>query len=150
VTQIVIVPARTLDAGRLADMMGAANGRLDWLPKLYSGAEEIVMISGMIDAGWVRVAYVDDVLGGFIARKGTEIHGLCVAPAKEGTGVARKLVANAKRKAKMLGLWSYQANTRATRFYQKAGFKEITRTDGAGNDAYLPDIRFEWTRDNVV
>jgi len=149
VTQIVIVPARTLDAGRLADMMGAANGQLEWLPKLYSGAEEIVMVGDMIDAGWVRAAYADDVLAGFIARKGTEIHGLCVAPAMEGTGVARKLVANAKRKAKMLGLWSYQANTRATRFYQKAGFKEITRTDGAGNDAHLPDIRFEWKRDDT-
>jgi GNAT superfamily N-acetyltransferase len=144
---IMIRPARSLDAGKLADMMGAANARLEWLPNLYTGAEEIMMVSDMIDAGWVRTAYADDMLAGFIARKGTEIHGLCVLPSHEGTGIARKLVANAKRNAKNLGLWSYQANERATRFYHQAGFAEITRTDGAGNDARLPDIRFEWLRE---
>ncbi|MEP5031761.1 MAG: hypothetical protein ABJR02_13925, partial [Marinomonas sp.] len=77
-SDVIIQPARTLDAGRLADMMGAANGQLEWLPKLYSGAEEIMMVSDMIAAGWVRTAHVDDTLVGFIARKGTEIHGLCV------------------------------------------------------------------------
>lgn len=143
---ITIRPARSLDAGKLADMMGAANARLEWLPNLYSGAEEIMMVSDMIDAGWVRAAYVDDMLAGFIVRKENEINGLCVLPSHEGTGVARKLVANAKQNAKNLGLWSYQANERATRFYLKAGFMEITRTDGAGNDAHLPDIRFEWLR----
>jgi GNAT superfamily N-acetyltransferase len=144
---ITIHPARSLDAGKLADMMAAANGQLEWLPNLYTGAEEIMMVGDMIEAGWVRAAYVDDMLAGFIARKGTEIHGLCVLPSHEGMGIARKLVANAKRNAKNLGLWSYQANDRATRFYHKAGFSEITRTDGAGNDALLPDIRFEWRKD---
>jgi GNAT superfamily N-acetyltransferase len=149
VSEVIIQSARSLDAGRLADMMAAANGQLEWLPKLFSGAEEIMMVSDMIDAGWVRTAYVDDLLAGFIARKGTEIHGLCVLPSMEGTGVARKLVANAKRNAKKLGLWSYEANTRASRFYEKAGFVEMSRTDGAGNEAHLPDIRFEWHRDDT-
>ncbi|MCX7567552.1 GNAT family N-acetyltransferase [Sulfitobacter sp. F26169L] len=145
---VTIRPARTLDAGKLADIMGAANAQLGWLPKLYSGAEEIMLVGDMIAAGWVRTAYVDDALAGFIARKGTEIHGLYLRPHLQGQGVARKLITDAQRNANNLGLWSYQANERATRFYGKAGFGEISRTDGEGNDAKLPDIRFEWQREN--
>ncbi|WP_299028641.1 GNAT family N-acetyltransferase [uncultured Sulfitobacter sp.] len=144
---IMIRPARTLDAGKLADMMGAANAQLEWLPKLYSGAEEIMLVGDMIGAGWVRTAYLDDVLAGFIARKGTEIHGLCVQPQLQGRGIARRLMVDAQRNAKKLGLWSYQANDRATDFYLKAGFAEVIRTEGDDNDAKLPDIRFEWHRD---
>lgn len=144
---VMIRPARTLDAGKLAEMMGAANAQLSWLPKLYTGAEEIMLVGDMIAAGWVRTAYLDDAMAGFIARKGTEIHGLCLQPHLQGKGIARKLMVDAQRNAKKLGLWSYEANDRATRFYLKAGFREITRTDGAGNDAHLPDIRFEWLRE---
>jgi len=148
VSTIIIRPARTLDAGKLADIMGTANARLQWLPKLYSGAEEIMLVGDMIQAGWVRTAYVDDVLAGFIARKGTEIHALYLQPHLQGQGVARKLITDAQRNAKKLGLWSYEANERATRFYGKAGFVDAARTNGESNEARLPDIRFEWLREN--
>lgn len=148
-SDVIIRPARTLDAGKLAGIMGSANARLDWMPKLYSGAEEIMLVGDMIEAGWVRAACVDDVVAGFVARKGTEIHGLYLRPHMQGKGVARTLMNDAQRNAKKLGLWSYVANDRATRFYGKAGFAEVTRTDGAGNDARLPDIRFEWHREMV-
>lgn len=144
---VIIRPARTLDTGKLADILAAANGQFDWLPALYSSAEEIMLIGDMIESGWVRVAYVDDVAVGWIARKGTEIHALCLRPDMQGKGVARALMRDAQRLAKKLGLWSYQANDHATEFYGKAGFVEIERTDGAGNDAKLPDIRFEWRKD---
>lgn len=144
---VVIRPAGTAGAGRLGEILAAANAQFDWLPKLYSSAEEIMLIGDMIDRGWVRVAYMDDVIVGWIARKGTEIHALCLRPDMQGHGIGRALMRDAQRNAKVLGLWSYQANTNATRFYEKAGFIEIERTDGAGNDARLPDIRFEWQRE---
>jgi len=50
---------------------------------------------------------------------------------------------------KKLGVWSYQNNERASHFYERAGFVEVIRTDGEGNDAHLPDIRYEWYRENV-
>ena len=146
---VIIRPAGTMGPAKLADILAAANAQFEWLPKLYSSAEEIMLIAQMIDMGWVRVAYLDDVIVGWIARKGTEIHALCLRPEVQGQGVGRSLMRDAQRNAKKLGLWSYQANDRATYFYAQAGFAEITRTDGAGNDAYLPDIRYEWHREDV-
>ncbi len=144
---VQIRSAGSMGPSKLADILAAANAQLEWLPKLYSSAEEIMLIGDMIDSGWVRVAWSDDVIVGWIARKGTEIHALCLRPDMQGQGIARALMDDAKRNAKKLGLWSYQANDRATRFYEAAGFAAIEHTDGAGNDAHLPDIRFEWYRD---
>lgn len=144
---VIIRPARPLDAGKLADILAAANAELEWLPQIFTSAEEINLIGDMIEANWVRIAYVDGDTAGFIARKGTEIHALCLRPDMQGKGVGRALMRDAQRNAKKLGLWSYEANERASRYYEKAGFVEVRRTDGAGNEARLPDIRFEWHRD---
>ena len=46
----------------------------------------------------------------------------------------------------LLLLRSGQANLRASRFYRAAGFIEVARSDGAGNDFGLPDVRFEWMK----
>ncbi|MEQ6248675.1 GNAT family N-acetyltransferase [Sulfitobacter sp. HNIBRBA3233] len=148
-TAIALRPARPLDAGRLGAIMAEANGRLDWLPKLYSGAEIIGMIGDMIDAGWVYVALAEGQAAGFLARRGAEVHGLYLRPHLQGRGIARTLMQHAQAQAPALGLWSYERNARATRFYRKAGFREITRSDGATNDARLPDIRFEWQREGT-
>ena len=144
---VLIRPAGSMGPSKLADILAAANAQLDWLPELYSSAEEIKLIGDMIDAGWVRVAYLDGEIVGWIGRKGTEIYALCLRPDMQGKGIARALMNDAKRNAKKLTLWSYQANDRATRFYEKAEFVAIQHTDGAGNDAHLPDIRFEWLRE---
>lgn len=144
---VLIRPAGGMGPSKLADILAAANAQLEWLPQLYSSAEEIKLIGDMIEAGWVRVAYLDGAIVGWIGRKGTEIHALCLRPDMQGQGIARALMDDAKRNAKKLGLYSYQANDRATRFYEAAGFVGVEYTDGTGNDAGLPDIRFEWTRE---
>lgn len=141
--------ARALDAGTVGGIMAAANARLDWMPRLYSGAEVISFAGAMIDAGWVRVAHLDDQIVGFLARQCAEVHGLFLRPDLQGRGIARALMAEAQGEAPELGLWSFQQNARASRFYRKAGFHEVTRTDGHSNDARLPDIRFEWHKEST-
>ncbi len=148
-TAVHLRAAHPLDAGKLAEIMAQANARLGWLPKLYSGAQEIMFAGELIDAGWVRVAETDDETAGFMARRGDEIHALYLRPHLQGRGIARALMQEAQREADMLGLWSYEQNARAARFYRKAGFREVARSDGAGNDAHLPDIRFEWRRETA-
>ncbi|AXI48774.1 N-acetyltransferase [Sulfitobacter sp. SK012] len=127
--------------------MGQANDRLVWLPRSFSGAQDIMFAGDMIDTGWVRVARVEGAVVGFLARCGAEVHGLYLLPQMQGRGIARALMTEAQRTCDTLGLWSYEANSRASRFYRKAGFVEVSRSAGATNDVGLPDIRFEWQRE---
>jgi GNAT superfamily N-acetyltransferase len=147
--EIWLAPARVLDAGRLGALMGETNRRLPWLPKVHSGAEDIAHIGRMIDAGWVTVAHGEDGILGFLARDGQVIHALYLRSEMQGRGIARRLMEAAKQETDRLELRSYEANARAKRFYRKAGFREVGRSDGAGNDAGLPDIRFEWQREKT-
>lgn len=141
--------ARPLDAGTIGAILVAANGRLSWMPQLYTGAQAIGFAGDMIEAGWVRLAECDGAPCGFLARNGAEVHGLYLWPAVQGRGIARALMQDAQWHCESLGLWSFAANDRASRFYRKAGFCEVARSDGTANDARLPDIRFEWHRESV-
>ena len=43
-----------------------------------------------------------------------------------------------------LGLWVFQSNDRAQRFYAARGFVEVERTDGRDNEEREPDVRMVW------
>jgi GNAT superfamily N-acetyltransferase len=73
------------------------------------------------------------------------IEQLYVAPDRLGEGIGRRLLDHAKARAEgSLELWTFQANDRARRFYERNAFAEVERTDGAGNEAEAPDIRYRW------
>lgn len=143
---ITISQARTLDAGAVGHILSASNDMMPWLPRLHSAAEEIMYAGDMIEAGWVRVAKKSGKVVGFIARWEEEVHALYVLPDAQDSGVGTSLLDDAKAETNKLALWSYQANSSATRFYGLRGFTETARTDGSENDVGLPDIRFEWTK----
>ena len=85
---------------------------------------------------------------GFLARDGAELTRFMCSRCVQGTGRRAAACCNdAKRARQDLGLWTFQANAGAARFISKHGFVEVRRTDGAGNDEGLPDIRFEWQRE---
>ena len=145
-TDVIISPARSLDAGAIGHILSRTNEQMPWLPQMHSAAEEIKYAGDMIEAEWVRVAKLDGKVVGFIARHDDQIHALYVLPDAQDNGVGTALLSDAKESCDHLRLWSYQANHSATRFYGLRGFIETERTDGAENDAGLPDIRFEWSR----
>ena len=71
---------------------------------------------------------------------------LYVRPDRQGRGTGDRLVALAKRRQPAgLQLWTFQANARAQRFYERRGFVAVERTDGAGNEERAPDVRYAWT-----
>ncbi len=144
--EITITPARSLDAGAIGDILSATNDQMPWLPRVHTAAEEIKYAGDMIDAGWVRVAKLEGRVVGFIARHEEEIYALYVLPEVQDRGVGTALLEDAKASCDKLGLWSYEANGVATHFYGLRGFEETARTDGSGNEAGLPDIRFEWQK----
>ena len=141
-----ISPARILDAGSVGRILSENNDLMPWLQRVHTAAEEIMYAEQMIDAGWVSVARKEGRIVGFLARWDNEIVALYVLPEHHDTGVGTALIDAAKENCGHLGLWSYQANAGASRFYDLRGFREVARTDGSSNDVGLPDIRYEWTQ----
>ena len=138
-------PATPLDAGRVGAIMSAWIEETPWVPALHTRAEDIAFAGKMIDRCWLTVAENDAVLG-YLAREGEEVHALYIDPNARGQGIGTKLVTHAMQNSDTLRLWTFVANTGAQRFYERLGFFETHRTDGAANDERLPDIHYEWKR----
>jgi GNAT superfamily N-acetyltransferase len=102
------------------------------------------VVIGRLEA-WVAVT-ADDTVVGIMALEGTEIDQLYLDPRWRGCGIGDRLIAHAKsRRPSGLGLWTFQVNGPARRFYERHGFVEVARTDGSGNEEAEPDVRLEWT-----
>ena len=144
-----IDPARPLDAGGIGAILSNATDAAAWLPRLYSRAEELKFVGEMIDAGWVQVVRRQDQIAGFLAQAGSEVHCLYLTRDEQRQGLGRALLDKAKATEAHLGLWVYQDNIDAQRFYKSMGFVEVSRTNGTANDAGLPDIRYEWRKEAV-
>jgi GNAT superfamily N-acetyltransferase len=75
------------------------------------------------------------------------IEQLYVAPDRLRRGIGRALLDHAKaRAAGGLSLYTFQANARARRFYERNGFTAEWLGDGSANEEGQPDVRYVWTR----
>lgn len=73
------------------------------------------------------------------------VHSLYVAPGLTGQGIGTVLLDLAKsRRPAGLGLWVFETNTGARRFYERHGFVVLRRTDGADNEERRPDLELAW------
>ena len=143
-TPLTIRPARTTDAGRVGEILSGFIDDTPWMPRIHTRAEDLGFAGMLIDKGWVEVAETAAGVVGFIARQADEVHALYVAAPQQGQGVGSALLKAAFAQSDSLSLWTFQANHRAQAFYLNHGFVEVDRTDGAGNDEGLPDIRYTW------
>ena len=143
---VELAAARVLDAGAVGSILSDSIEELDWMPRLHTRAEDISFAAEMIDQGWVTVARKQNTLCGFLALRGGEVLSLYVDAKARSQGVGQTLLNAAKSDADCLTLWTFAANEGAQRFYTRAGFVEMERGDGSGNEEGLPDIRFEWKR----
>ena len=150
----MIRPAHPTDAGAVAAILSQFIDTTDWMPRLYTRAEELSFAGLMVDRGWVHVAEPEGAgIAGFLALDAGFVHALYVAQHRRGQGLGQRLLDHAKAAAPRLELHTFQANTGAQRFYARAGFREAGRGDGRGqgsvNDEGLPDIRLIWERDRT-
>lgn len=139
--------ARPMDAGAVGTILSEFVDATDWLPRIHSRAEDLAHAGEMIARGWVTVAEHAGKIVGFSACNGDELNALYVAKPARGRGVGTQLLTHLQTQAPRLVLWTFQANLRAQNFYRRHGFDEVLRTDGAGNDEKLPDIRFKWRKE---
>ncbi len=144
----VIRPARSTDAGKLGAILSEAVRAHTWKPRLHTGAEDIAHMGDLIDRGWVRVCESDGVVAGFLALDGTSVQSLYVSIAEQGKGIGGALLVQAQEGQERLELWTFQAKEDAQRFYRAHGFTAAERTEGAGNEEGLPDVRFTWVKSN--
>ena len=141
--------ARPTDAGRVGAILSAFIDDTAWMPRLHSRAEDLSFAGTMIERGWVRVALCAGRVEGFLARDGSEVHALYVDPAARRRGLGRRLLAEAQAAEARLTLSTFVANRAARAFYAWAGFREVARGDGSGNDEGLPDIHLAWHADRA-
>ena len=144
---IYLRPARSTDAGGVGAIFSEFAETTDWMPQLHTGAEDIAHAGALIERGWVTVAVRERAIIGFIACDGAEIHALYVARRERGHGIGTDVLVEVCAQAQKLNLWTFQANVRAVRFYERHGFAEVARTDGATTDEKLPDVQYEWQRE---
>lgn len=129
------------DAAWCARVLGDWVRETGWMPVLHTRAEDRAFVAGLIARAEVFVA-----AGGFLARDGDVMLALYLAPAARGRGLGKALLDRAKEGRDALSLWAFAQNEGALRFYAREGFAEAERTDGAGNDERLPDVRLVWRR----
>ena len=147
---VTLRPARTTDAGRIGEILHGFAREHEWMPELHSCAETIAFCGRMIDQDWVTVAETDSGVVGFLALNAPEIHSLYLSPKARGQGIGQRLLQHAKSRCAQLSLFAFQANQSARRFYERNGFAEVARTDGAQNDENLPDIEYVWHREGAI
>ena len=117
-----------------------------WMPRIHTREQDQTYGSWLIEVTDVSVARHQGAVIGFLSRQERDIQALYLAPTARGQGVERGLLEMAKEQSESLGLWTFQANMRARRFYAQNGFVEDQLTDGQGNDEKLPDVHMSWVR----
>ncbi|UUV06791.1 GNAT family N-acetyltransferase [Ruegeria sp. YS9] len=147
---VLLRPARPTDAGTIGTILHGFARENDWMPELHSCAETIAFCGRMIDQEWVTVAETEAGVVGFLALDGREIHSLYLDVSVRGRGIGQQLLDHAKSARSELSLYAFQDNARACRFYERNGFAEVARSDGADNDENLPDILFVWRSEGVI
>lgn len=141
-----IIQATRKHSGILAKILSDWKDEMDWLPDLHTRSEDQRFLNYLIDSHNVTIAKNWRGVLGFLARDKESVHSLYLAQAARGRGIGKMLLDDAKQKVARLELWAFQQNTRAIAFYTREGFTEVERTDGAGNDEKLPDVRMVWNK----
>ncbi|MER6345642.1 GNAT family N-acetyltransferase [Streptomyces sp. NPDC001595] len=94
---------------------------------------------------WVAEAAGGAGVVGLMVLDEAELSQLYLAPDWRGLGLGDRFVALAKeRRPQGLGLWTFQVNAPAHRFYERHGFVAVERTDGRANEEREPDVRYVW------
>ena len=117
----------------------------DWMPRLNSRADDLAFVTGLVSTGNAAVLLDDTCPQGFLACRNDMMTALYVAGPARNRGGGKALLDFAKVRHDRLGLWTFQANEGAVRFYRREGFVEDGRTPG-NNAEQLPDLRMVWYR----
>ena len=142
-----IRPAGPADAASVADVyLSAFHATYDF-PLAHTDEQVRAWIRDLvIPSGGAWVATINGRVVAMTVIRPGDLDQLYVAPDAQGRGVGRRLVEHAKRLSPDgLGLYTFQVNERARRFYERNGFVADAFGDGSGNEERQPDVHYRWT-----
>ncbi len=150
-SSIILRQANSGDADAIASIhLGARQRYLAFAPLVHSEAEVRAWIrEQIIPAGMTWVLDQDRVILAYmtLARHsdGAWIDQLYVHPDATGRGYGTTLLAAARHTLSApIRLYTFQENTGARRFYERAGFVIERLSDGLTNEEKCPDVLYRW------
>jgi ribosomal protein S18 acetylase RimI-like enzyme len=142
---IALRRAVAADAPAIAALFRRSRAVLSFLPELHTADEDLWFVTNvLIGEQQVTLAERDGQLLGFMAEHEGWITQLYLDPEVRRSGVGSALIADAKARNPELTLWCFAQNAAARAFYEARGFTVVEETNGAGNEARLPDVRYWW------
>jgi ribosomal protein S18 acetylase RimI-like enzyme len=109
--------------------------------------QERYLFATVVPNNVIRVARLENQIVGFVAASSTSIAQLYVRRGFHRRGIGSQLLAWAKAQSVgTLWLYTFARNTGACAFYERHGFKVVSR----GHEANwkLDDLRYEWNADS--
>jgi putative acetyltransferase len=120
---------------------------LSFLPELHTPQEDLrYFTQKLFPMNAVWVAEEGGAVVGYIAFQPHFIEHLYILPEHQDRGIGAGLLAKATAGSRELRLWTFQANAKARRFYERRGFTAERLTDGADNEEKQPDVLYHWVR----
>jgi len=152
VADLTLRPAEPDDAEALSTLLlDAREAAYPSMPRLLHPPDDVRhWLRSRFDADGVEVwlAESDAVPVGVLLLENAWLHSLYVAPGLTGRGIGALLLDLAKSlRPDGLGLWVFESNVGAQRFYRRHGFRVMRRTDGSENEERQPDIEMAWNDD---
>jgi GNAT superfamily N-acetyltransferase len=138
--------ARPEDAEEIAETFVRSIGTLEFLPPIHTETEHRHFITAVVPRDHeLWVAEDGGSVVGLAAVGDRTLGHLYVHPEHSGRGIGTELLDAVKElRPDGFTLWTFPANERACRFYERRGLRAIQRTDGSGNEEKLPDVQYEW------
>jgi GNAT superfamily N-acetyltransferase len=145
--RVTIRPAGPADAAAVADVyLASFKATYDFQlahsdDQVRAWIRDVVLPAG---GTWVAVDPRGAVVGMMDVATGA-LEQLYVRPDRLGDGIGRALLDLARERSPGgLSLYTFQANARARRFYERNGFVAEWFGDGEANDEGQPDVRYVW------
>ncbi|MCF6306278.1 MAG: GNAT family N-acetyltransferase [Rhodobacteraceae bacterium] len=137
--------ARPDDAEECAAILQEWIDETDWFPSIHPAGAAASMLRAQINAVGFTLALENGQIAGFSCLANGVLEFLYIRHASRGKGIGCMLLDRCKfTNPGGFSLWTFQQNLAARRFYEREGFIEAERSDGAGNEEGLPDIRYIW------